>query len=131
MFVLRMHITRETDAHQISGIGKTEWKSSFCAHTPSQQDIQAEELADSALEKTSSCPTPPSGFTIPQTAPHIRRPSSAVYCFMLSPPYSQPTRTLHEPQTAHNNKSVVYCEKFYESFRLILSATDRKNWLLF
>jgi len=36
----------------------------------SQQDSKAEELADSALETNSSCPTPLSGFTIPQTAPH-------------------------------------------------------------
>lgn len=73
---------------------------------PSQQDSSAEELADSALETNSSSPTLPSGFTIPLADPHIERASSSVYCFMLSLPYSQPTQTLHEPQTAHNSKSV-------------------------
>jgi len=33
-FIPRMHVTLETGAYKISGIGKTEWKSSSCAHTP-------------------------------------------------------------------------------------------------
>lgn len=98
---------------------------------PSQQDSSAEELADSALETNSSSPTLPSGFTIPLADPHIERTTSSVYCFMLSLPYSQPTQTLHKPQTAHNSKSVEYCEKFQQVNSAHFLSYRQRKWKQF
>jgi len=89
----------------------------LCSHSFLSRTAKLRNLLTQHWKQT--LPAPPLSVDSPSHKQLlIRRPSSAVYCFMLSPPCSQPTRTLHDPQTVHN-KSVVYCGKLYTSFRLI------------